>query len=368
MESYPVNKKAENFENEGDVLTLESLPDDAILQILFWLQPQDLALLCLVCKRLRALANSDSLWKGFARQFTYKPKTGGLKKSWKEVYCFGKKWNAGSLECVVTMNLAPKNLMPWIWLNNQGNILMVSQGTEIFSYSSTKLMKHQGGDRCILSKLSGHTSDVTRFTKVGNFIYSASLDKTVCVWTVKKKPRRVAKLSGHQSNINCIQANQEVIVSGSRDESIKVWSSWDYTCLDSIDLEDQVRSLCLNRLKSHVIVGMSAHNVKYGALRTYDLNRGRLVCDLTSNGSGTERLGAGITQLALEDAHTVLSCGYDTTIRLWDLRTRRCVLALYDPHDNAVFCFDSNKDWMVVSGTSRHGVDCIQCCAFRCVK
>ena len=27
-----------------------------------------------------------------------------------------------------------------------------------------------------------------------------------------------------------------------------------------------------------------------------------------------------------------------------------------DPHDNAVFCIDSNRDWMIFSGTSRYGV------------
>ena len=43
---------------------------------------------------------------------------------------------------------------------------------------------------------------------------------------------------------------------------------------------------------------------------------------MTSNGSEKERLGAGILQLKMEDRHTVLTCGYDTTLRLWDLRTR----------------------------------------------
>ncbi len=50
--------------------------------------------------------------------------------------------------------------------------------------------------------------------------------------------------------------------------------------------------------------------------------RGKLICGLTSTGEDTERLGAGILQLKMEDSNTVLSCGYDTTVRLWDLRLR----------------------------------------------
>ena len=50
--------------------------------------------------------------------------------------------------------------------------------------------------------------------------------------------------------------------------------------------------------------------------------RGKLINALTSNGNSEERLGAGIMQLRIEDPNTLLSCGYDTSVRLWDLRTR----------------------------------------------
>ena len=33
-----------------------------------------------------------------------------------------------------------------------------------------------------------------------------------------------------------------------------------------------------------------------------------------------------------------------------------CVLKWEDPHDSVVYCVDSDRKWMVISGTNRYGV------------
>lgn len=35
---------------------------------------------------------------------------------------------------------------------------------------------------------------------------------------------------------------------------------------------------------------------------------------------------------------------------------RWCVKKWEDPHDSAVYCIDSDKKWMILSGTNRYGV------------
>ena len=99
---------------------------------------------------------------------------------------------------------------------------MASQGPEILSLSSSRLIDNQNIERSVLSKLKGHTNDVTRFAKSGNYVYSASVDKSVCVWIVGRKSRCIAKMPGHSKGVNCVQANNDIVVSGSRDQSLKV--------------------------------------------------------------------------------------------------------------------------------------------------
>ena len=112
--------------------------------------------------------------------------------------------------------------MPWLQISCQGTILMASQGSEILSLSSSRLIDYQNIERSVLSKLKGHTNDVTRFAKSGNYVYSASVDQSVCVWIVGRKPRCLAKMLGHSKGVNCVQANKDIVVSGSRDQTLKV--------------------------------------------------------------------------------------------------------------------------------------------------
>lgn len=44
------------------------------------------------------------------------------------------------------------------------------------------------------------------------------------------------------------------------------------------------------------------------------LNMSELVCDSIS------KLGAGVMDIKFESPNILLSCGYDTAVRLWDIR------------------------------------------------
>ena len=51
-------------------------------------------------------------------------------------------------------------------------------------------------------------------------------------------------------------------------------------------------------------------------LRLYDTNSAQMV---TALGAGY-RFGAGVLDVQYEDPHILLSCGYDTLVRMWDIR------------------------------------------------
>ena len=45
----------------------------------------------------------------------------------------------------------------------------------------------------------------------------------------------------------------------------------------------------------------------------------RSLCELNCDSS--KKHGAGILDMKFESANVLLSCGYDTAVRLWDMRT-----------------------------------------------
>ncbi|MBN3271225.1 FBXW4 protein, partial [Polyodon spathula] len=74
---------------------------------------------------------------------------------------------------------------------------------------------------------------------------------------------------------------------------------------------------------------------------------------------GTDFLrGAGVLDIVYESPSTLLSCGYDTYIRYWDVRasTRKCVMEWEEPHDSALYCIQSDSNHMIASGSSYYGV------------
>jgi WD40 repeat protein len=52
----------------------------------------------------------------------------------------------------------------------------------------------------------------------------------------------------------------------------------------------------------------------------------------------------------------MITAGYDSTVRLWDLRKKSpCTAAWDDPDDYAAYCVRHDWNWKVVSGTAYHG-------------
>ena len=68
------------------------------------------------------------------------------------------------------------------------------------------------------------------------------------------------------------------------------------------------------------------------------------------------KLGAGIYDIVWEEPNVFYSAGYDTYVRLWDLRSGNCVKEWDDPTDHSVYCIASDFTYTVVSGTSMYGV------------
>nr|KAF6424902.1 F-box and WD repeat domain containing 4 [Molossus molossus] len=68
--------------------------------------------------------------------------------------------------------------------------------------------------------------------------------------------------------------------------------------------------------------------------------------------------GAGVLDLMYESPSTLLSCGYDTYVRYWDLRAsvRKCVMEWEEPHDSTLYCLQTDGNHLLATGSSYYGV------------
>ncbi|XP_069394952.1 F-box/WD repeat-containing protein 4 isoform X2 [Paralichthys olivaceus] len=62
--------------------------------------------------------------------------------------------------------------------------------------------------------------------------------------------------------------------------------------------------------------------------------------------------------MVFESPFQLFTCGYDTFIRLWDLRLspRKCVMEWEEPHDSTLYCIQTDGNYMIASGSSYYGV------------
>ena len=68
------------------------------------------------------------------------------------------------------------------------------------------------------------------------------------------------------------------------------------------------------------------------------------------------RKGAGMLDLTWIDETKLLSCGYDSYARLWDIRSGTCVSKWEEPFNEAIYCMSTDYNMTLVCGTARHGL------------
>ncbi|XP_053804773.1 F-box/WD repeat-containing protein 4 isoform X3 [Vidua chalybeata] len=301
---------------------LWALPEELLLLICSYLDAQALGRLAQVCRRLRFLSSRDVLWRRIAR---------------------------GCLNSGFTQ-LGTDLLMPWMELD--GEYLYLSQAENIQAYhlcaEGTGLQRHPQ------AIFSGHQEDVCRFVLVNPHIVSGGGDGSIVLHKIHGSYS--VKFSAHEQEVNCVDFQGGLIVSGSRDRTAKVWSlsaGRVGQCLHTVQTEDRVWSIAISPLLSSFVTGTACCG-HISPLRIWDLESGQL---LTCLGTDFHR-GAGVLDVFYETPSLLLSCGYDTYIRYWDIRTstRKCVQEWEEPHDSALYCIRSDKNHMIASGSSYYGV------------
>lgn len=230
-------------------------------------------------------------------------------------------------------------------------------------------------------KLKCHQEDILKFKVTNNFIATGSLDGTLAVWNKHSGSLLSTRYKAHASVINSIDClHSKFLITGSKDLHAKIWklnyegfegdqnsigtdddddpnNSHGYSCSllfsQSIFIGDRVLSVSCSEDRGWAAIGSAGCTTKR-PIWLYDLMDNRLICSLNDE----HRHGAGVLGIQWEDYNTLLSCGYDTLIRLWDLRCPggKCSLKWEDPHDSAIYCLATDHWVTMLSGTCRYGV------------
>ncbi|AJP39422.1 AVB_G0027240.mRNA.1.CDS.1 [Saccharomyces cerevisiae] len=212
----------------------------------------------------------------------------------------------------------------------------------------------------LIRRLSGHSDGVKTLYFDDRKLITGSLDKTIRVWNYITG-ECISTYRGHSDSVLSVDSYQKVIVSGSADKTVKVWhvesrtcytlrghTEWVncvklhpksfscFSCSDdtTIRMWDIRTNSCLKVFRGHVgqvqkIIPLTIKDVE------------NLATDNTSDGSSLQddsimADGVGESDTPSDEQETVLdenipypthllSCGLDNTIKLWDVKTGKCI-------------------------------------------
>ncbi|KAJ8684288.1 hypothetical protein QAD02_020080 [Eretmocerus hayati] len=337
----------------GD-LTLDQLPVEVLLQIFDYCLVRDLVRLSQVCSLFYGVTHDELLWLRRSNRSLATNQTSNRFLSrcnpvlGPRTRCqVTQNWESGRYQKNVLFSQRTK-LMPWIQLT--GEFLWWSGGTQLSGYRRSDPFNPMNR-----GFHESTPSDFCKFVVKDDYIISGHRDGSIKFW-LKEMPfnRNHYQCSiqrAHSKDVETVDEVGDVVISGSADGVLRAWRSPRYQELSNIPLanirvvSDRIWSLAVDPTGRKLAIGSSGYGDS--PLR---------ICD-TAGFSHFDSLnhpwrrGAGILDMVWDNPQTLLTCGYDTCIRKWDLRTGKCVSHWTDPTDATIYCIASDYNYTMVTGT-----------------
>ncbi|KAH3802902.1 F-box/WD repeat-containing protein 4-like [Dreissena polymorpha] len=350
------NLPTEKSDSESVIRTvnLTELPDVVLFAVFSHCTTETLGKICQVCKRLQKLVYCDIVWAKFAKQalMIY---ASGRKSKWK-VTCLHEHCRLSThwvrkqcTEFILARNSS--RLLPWMQMDQDK--LWVSSKHLIRSYNLHVRGLPKKAKKHVLAL--PNTQDVTRFAVKDNVVVSGCRDGSVYMFEGGRCVKAFYKL--HETDAQAVDFHNNILVSGSRDKTVKIVSLGNEVSHDHhqpiravINLRERVWSLAIQPAGGSFTVGTAGVRGT-PSLSVWDLHSESLLHTL-----GDYRYGAGVLDMKYEDDHCLLSCGYDACLRLWDLRTGKCVNEWTEPYDSTLYCVQTDSNVAMVTGTAQHGM------------
>ncbi|EFN78176.1 F-box/WD repeat-containing protein 4 [Harpegnathos saltator] len=333
-------------------LNITAFPSELLIIIFEYCSAFDLVKLTQVCKRFHEIIEKDLIWlKKSHLPLVTNQKSGRFLERCNRVLCNRSKWRISynwqygkytkKLLHQQYIKVIPKLRMRshelW-WCGN--NLLYGFKRTIPFSIDN------------VIFKCVNSICDFSTFVLMRDCVITGDSVGALRYWSYDEC-KRIHVTSAHADDIITMDATSEVILTSSADKTIKVFPAPvkddELKCYDyyyfSIPITDKVWSIKADVKGTKFAVGTSANTIK--PLHIYDIEQ--CVCLMQLNHNW--RYGAGILDMVWENPHTLLTCGYDTFIRKWDLRCGKCVNSWADPTDATLYCISSDYNHTMITGT-----------------
>ncbi|XP_015118874.1 F-box/WD repeat-containing protein 4-like [Diachasma alloeum] len=344
--------------------SLDALPTELLLHIFDCCNVYDLIRLSLVCKRFYSIIGDDTLWIRESRRPIVTNQCSkrfrdrcnpllSLRKKWQVSH----NWQCGKYDRVI-IHTDRVNSIPWIRLTE--NVLWWSGGNRLHGYHRGRIKtnrRFQDSRKSCLFAWDNILSDICKFVVRDEYVVSGHRDGRIWFWLKNEGQEGhfdFGIVEAHASSVNAIDEIPEAVISGAADGTVKIWPQtseiYDIRPISTLNVCDRIWSLGVDPGRTTFAVGSSGTSTG-PPLRLFDIE----CCRERSQVSHSWRHGAGILDLAWESSHSLLSCGYDTYIRKWDLRTGTCVASWADPTDATIYCIASDFKHTMITGTQYNG-------------
>ncbi|KAJ2353033.1 WD repeat-containing protein 5 [Coemansia erecta] len=192
---------------------------------------------------------------------------------------------------------------------------------------------------------SGGLSDVA-WSSDSRYLATASDDKSVRIWD-RDSGRTLKILRGHTNYVFCVCYNPKstLLASGSFDETVRIWDVQSGKCIRTLPAHsDPVAALNFNRDGSMIVT------CSYdGLIRIWDITTGQCLKTIVNDSNPT----VSFVKFSPNSKY-ILAATHDSTLRLWNYHTGKC-LKVYKGHLNQDYCcfgaFSVTGGKWIVSGS-----------------
>lgn len=186
--------------------------------------------------------------------------------------------------------------------------------------------------QCI-STYRGHSDSVMSVDSYKKIIVSGSADKTVKIWHVES--RTCYTLRGHTEWVNCVKLHPKSFTcySCSDDTTIKMWDIRTNTCLKTftghVGQVQKVIPLTILDIENLVVDTPSIENDIETENDVENVNETENVENIENQRDNNDNTNNGGNNCNLDEnipypTH-LLSCSLDNTIKLWEVKTGKCI-------------------------------------------
>ncbi|MDY7004511.1 MAG: hypothetical protein SWX82_11270 [Cyanobacteriota bacterium] len=222
------------------------------------------------------------------------------------------------------------------------------QGNLIASASVDKTIKLWTQDGKLEKTLKGHTDSVSRisFSSDGKYLASASHDRTVKIWNLQQTKIKPLNLKSHSDEVTAVSfsPNSKILVSGSQDKTIKIWTKTG-RLLRTIKTKAVVNWVSFSP-NGQIVAAANAN----GTVKLWNL-RGRLLATLKHR-NGNKNYPVYSVNFS-PDGRSIITGGGDRTVKIWRYSRNRVILETeFVGHQQEVLSASFSPDGQTIASSS----------------